>query len=187
MKAERMPAAESVAGAPAPAEPEDIRRPLSAGGPGFLRVRLRLDEPGHLTVRAVRFVAGASVAAEPLRSGHVYEVIANGRTVAAGNLADLGVRRSYGNPQAGQHGHLDIRDPNPEFTVRIPAGELSEAEAGAAEVRLYELAEAAPLSARTVARLPAARLVASTGLGPLGHLPEEARAEVARALRGSPS
>lgn len=184
---ERMPPPESVTGTPAPAEPADIRRPLTPGGTGFLRVRMQLVDGSRLTVRAVRFVPDASIAEEPPRPGHVYEVVADGRTVTSGNLTDLGVRRSYGDPDAppDRRGHLIIRDPDPEFTVRIPAGELSQAEAEQAEVRLYELADvpaAAHMRVR-LAQFPAARLVATTGPGPLGRLPQEGRAQVARALR----
>jgi hypothetical protein len=71
-----------------------------------------------------------------------YEVtVGSKRRIAAGSIADVGVNRSFPNPQAvpGQEGHFFVELPSYEFNVRIPRESLSPSTLPRAEIAIYRV------------------------------------------------
>jgi hypothetical protein len=164
-------------------EPGSAAQP--AAGPGFLRLRLRWSE-GRLHVVSARFVDGGHPHPVSARSGHVCELRVGDRSVATGNVPDLGVRRSFPDPQGPperQVHHLGTVA-EPEFNLQVPAGALQPDEMDAAVVTLYdvsaEAAAAGPLL-RLHQRPQAAQPIAATDPGDLARLPDPLTAEIRRA------
>ena len=124
------------------------QKPRSGDGPGRpsqqyvrLRVRVRGD---RLTVLDSHLVDGPLAAPTTLHGAGVYEVTVGDRLVHAAAIPDLWLeQRSFPNPEGppDQRGHhLTERAPS-EFSVRIPAEELTADTIGAVQVRLHRLIE----------------------------------------------
>ena len=155
-----------------------------------LRVRVRGD---RLTVLDSHLVDGPLTAPATLQGAGAYEVTVGDRLVHAAAVPDLGfTQRSFPNPDGppDQHGHHFTDRPAGEFSVRIPAGELTADTIGAVQVRLHRLTEpvsgvqagAEPLRAQLHERAePVAEL---TGL-PDSVLPEAIEARGGRTGQGS--
>jgi hypothetical protein len=151
-----------------------------------LRVRLSGE---RLAVIDSRLMPGPLVADQALVGSHAYEVVVAGRLVHTGSLPDLGVQRSFANPQATEGvetGHHIAERKTVDFTVRVPAGEVTAETLGHVEVVLLRVKgevridrlDDEPVSTRFEHELrPVARL---------SGLPDEALPEVIRE-RGNPS
>src|SRR5215831_9412346 len=165
-----------------------------AGRPTEQYVRLRVQVRGdRLTVRDSHLVDGPLTAPTTLHGAGVYEVTVGDRLVHAAAVPDLGLdQRSFPNPEGppDQHGHHFTERATSEFSVRIPAEELTVETIGAVQVRLHRLVEPAsgvqieaqPLAAQLQEQVePVAEL---TGL-PESVLPEAIEARGGRTGQGA--
>lgn len=111
-------------------EPPRRRRgsaPAPDADSGYLVLRVRLTGE-RLRVVDSRLMPGPLVADQALTGSHAYEVTVGGRLVHTGSLPDLGVQRSFANPQATEGvetGHHLAERRTVDFTVRVPAGEVT--------------------------------------------------------------
>jgi len=173
------------------------QKPRSSDGSGRpteqyvrLRVRVRGD---RLTVLDSHLVDGPLTAPTTLHGAGVYEVTVGDRLVHAAAVPDLGLeQRSFPNLEGPpeQRGHHFTERATSEFSVRIPAEELTAETIGAVQVRLHRLVEPAsgvrvgaqPLGAQLRERVePIAELV---GL-PASVLPEAIEARRGRTGQGA--
>jgi hypothetical protein len=165
-----------------------------AGSPTEQYVRLRVRVTGdRLTLLDSHLVDGPLAAPSTLRGAGAYEVTAGDRLVHADTVPDLGLeQRSFPNPDGppDQRGHHLTPRRTSEFSVRIPAEEVTPETIGALQVRLHRLAEpvsgvrvgAQPLAAQLSERVePVAELV---GL-PASVLPEAIAARGGRTGQGA--
>ena len=111
-------------------EPPRRRRGAAAPEPeaGYVVLRMRLTGE-RLRVLDSRLMPGPLTADVALTGSHAYEVAVAGRLVHTGSLPDLGVQRSFANPQATEGvetGHHLAARKTVDFTVRVPAAEVTE-------------------------------------------------------------
>jgi hypothetical protein len=114
---------------------------------GYVRLRV-LVKNGELSVVGAKFVAGPLAPIEAAHPGLVYEVMLGLRRVAAGAIADAGVRRSYPDPlgRPGLEGHHVTKLPSYEIAVRVPAEELPMSALPKVRIMLYRWHGEAPSS-----------------------------------------
>jgi hypothetical protein len=119
----------------------------SSGQPAEQYVRLRVQVRGdRLTVLDSHLVDGPLTAPTTLHGAAVYEVTVGDRLVHAAGIPDLGLeQRSFPNLEGppDQRGHHLTERATSEFSVRIPAEELTAQTIGAVQVRLHRLVEPA--------------------------------------------
>lgn len=127
------------------------RKPRSAGsssaGSGAeqyirLRVRVRGD---RLTVLDSHLVDGPLSQTQGFATANAYEVTIGDRLLHAGALPDLGMQRSFGNPEGPpeQQAHHLTERPIFEFTARVPAHEVTAETISTIAVRLHRIKEEA--------------------------------------------
>ena len=173
---------------------QQLRSGDSSGLPPEQYVRLRVQVRGdRMTVLDSHLVDGPLTAPTTLRGAGVYEVTVGDRLVHAAAVPDLGLdQRSFPNLEGppDQRGHHFTERATSEFSVRIPAGELTAETIGTVNVRLHRLVEPAsgvqvgaqPLRAQLHEQVePVAEL---TGL-PESVLPEAIEARGGRTGRGA--
>jgi hypothetical protein len=164
-----------------------------AGAPGERYVRLRMRVRGdRLSVVDSHLVDGPLGQSTSFQGANAYEVTYQDRLLHAGTIPDLGMQRSFPNPEgpADQRGHhLTPRDVF-EFAARVPAHELTAETIGGIRVALHQVQEATsaprlaatPLAVQFEGRMqPVAELV---GL-PESALPERIEARGGTTARGS--
>ena len=154
-------------------------------GPGYLRLRLRVVD-GDARVRGVKFVEGPLDRPDTISAGLSYEAKVGGKRVAVGDVPDFGERRSFPDPtgRAGMERHHLSEIETPEFTVRIPADELSEAQLGELSVSLFRWRGKGPGDHIAVTELSKQPKVAVTRIAALDGLREaDVPAPVRRQLR----
>jgi hypothetical protein len=135
------------------------QRPRSGTGYGrpaeqYVRLRVRV-RGSRLTVLDSHLVDGPLMAPTALHGAAVYEVTVGDRLVFAAAIPDLGQeQRSFPNLEGppDQRGHHFTERLSAEFSVRIPAAELTAETIGAVQVRLHRLA--GPVSGVRVGALP---------------------------------
>ena len=112
------------------------------GQPAEQYVRLRMRLAGdRLTVVDSHLVDGPLLPEKAFGGTNAYEVALGNRLLHAGNLPDLGVQRSFVNPEgpeSQQTHHLAERDVV-EFSARVPAAELTPETVGDVAVRLHRV------------------------------------------------
>ena len=111
-------------------EPPRRRRGAAAPEPesGYVVLRMRLTGE-RLRVLDSRLMPGPLTADVALTGSHAYEVAVAGRLVHTGSLPDLGVQRSFANPEAtegAETGHHLAARRTVDFTVRVPADAVTE-------------------------------------------------------------
>jgi hypothetical protein len=124
-----------------PRSGDSSRRPAEQ----YVRLRVRVSGD-HMSVLDSHLVDGPLTAPTTLRGAGVYEVTVGDRLVHAAAVPDLGLeQRSFPNPEGppDQHGHHFTERATSEFSVRIPAEELTAETIGAVQVRLHRLVEPA--------------------------------------------
>lgn len=124
-------------------EPPRRRRGATAPEPepGYVVLHMRLAGE-RLRVVDSRLMPGPLAADVALTGSHAYEVAVAGRLVHTGSLPDLGVQRSFANPQATEGvetGHHLAARRTVDFTVRVPAGEVTEESLEQVEVVLLRV------------------------------------------------
>lgn len=124
----------------------------AAGGESYLRVRVRV-EGDQATVLDASRVDGPLAAAREARGGFAYQVTVDGRPVAGDAVPDLGVLRSFPNPQSPdprERVHHISKVDSYEFTARIPAERLPADALERVEISLLRITDASralPLAA----------------------------------------
>lgn len=107
-------------------------------GDGYLRLRVRVED-GNLSIEGAKVVEGPLVQDPVLISGLAYEVTVGTRRLAAGQIQDAGVWRSFpdpsGRPALSGHHITVVR--SYEIAVRIPLTGLSMAVLRRANITLY--------------------------------------------------
>lgn len=169
--------------------PEGATRAAAAAedGPGYLRLRLRVVD-GEARVRGVKFVEGPLDRPDTISAGLSYEAKVGGRRVAVGDVPDFGERRSFPDPtgRAGMERHHLSEVEAPEFTVRIPADELGEAQLAELSVDLFRWRGKGPGDHIAVTELSRQPKVAVNRIARLEGLREaDLPAPVRRQLRGA--
>jgi hypothetical protein len=129
--------------------PPRKRRAASSSGGGSgaeqyirLRVRVRGD---RLTVLDSHLVDGPLSQTQVFATANAYEVTVGDRLLHAGELPDLGLQRSFVNPDGPpeEHGHHFTERPVYEFTARVPAHEVTPETISKIAVRLHRIKEEA--------------------------------------------
>ena len=107
-----------------------------------LRVRVRGDQ---LSVVDSQLVDGPLGQVTGFAGSNAYEVTLDDRLLHAGPLPDLGVQRSFPNPDGPQlqQGHFVTERDVFEFTARVPAEALTRETIGRVRLTLHRLTEAA--------------------------------------------
>jgi hypothetical protein len=108
----------------------------------YVRLRIRVNR-GRLSVVDSHLVDGPLGQTTAFPGGNAYEVTLGDRLLHAGALPDLGVQRSFANPQGPpeQRGHYLTEQRVFEFTARVPAAELTPETIGQTAVRLHRVKE----------------------------------------------
>ncbi len=106
----------------------------------YLRLRLRVEN-SEISIVEARKVEGPLTMPYKIDGNLAYEVTVGSNKIAAGSIADVGVNRSFPNPQAppGQEGHFFVELPSYEFNVRIPRESLSPSTLPNAEIAVYRV------------------------------------------------
>jgi hypothetical protein len=112
----------------------------------YIRMRIRVRE-GQLSVVDSHLVDGPLSQASGFSGGNAYEVTLDDRLLHAGALPDLGVQRSFVNPDPKapreQKGHHLGERRVYEFMARVPASEVTRDTIGRIAVRLHRVKEEA--------------------------------------------
>jgi hypothetical protein len=110
----------------------------------YLRLRLRVEN-SEISIVEAHKVDGPLIMPDTIDGNLAYEVTVGSNRIAVGSIADVGVNRSFPNPQVpGQEGHFFVELPSYEFNVRIPREALSPSTLPKAEIALYRVK--APIS-----------------------------------------
>ena len=106
----------------------------------YLRLRLRVEN-SEISVVEAHKVDGPLIMPDTIDGNLAYEVTVGSNRIAAGSITDVGVNRSFPNPQgvSGQEGHFFVELPSYEFNVRIPRDDLSPSTLPKAEVAIYRV------------------------------------------------
>ncbi|MEK8229251.1 hypothetical protein NKG05_30085 [Oerskovia sp. M15] len=137
-------------------------------------------------MRGVKFVEGPLDRPDTISAGLSYEAKVGGKRVAVGDVPDFGERRSFPDPtgRAGMERHHVTEIEAPEFTVRIPADALSEAQLAELSVDLFRWRGKGPGDHISVTALSKQPKVAVTRIARLDGLREaDLPAPVRRQLR----
>lgn len=124
------------------------RRGRGAGGGSdreqYVRLRMRMSH-GRLSVVDSHLVDGPLGQGTAFAGSNAYEVTLGDRLLHADALPDLGVQRSFPNPEGPpeQRGHYLTERSVFEFVARVPAAELTRDTIGEITVRLHRLKEEA--------------------------------------------
>ncbi|MFL5959963.1 MAG: hypothetical protein ACJ75G_06855 [Gaiellaceae bacterium] len=112
----------------------------SAGREQYVRLRVRVHR-GRLSIVDSHLVDGPLGQATGFPAGNAYEVTVGDRLLHAGALPDLGVQRSFSNPEGPpeQRGHYISERSTYEFTARVPAEEVTPDTIGKIAVRLHRV------------------------------------------------
>jgi hypothetical protein len=113
-------------------------------GPQYVRLRIRL-RGDQMSVLDSHLVDGPLGQVTGFPGTNAYEVTLDGRLLHAGALPDLGVQRSFPNPDGPrlQQGHFMTERDVVEFMARVPAEELTPESIGRVRVTLHRVTEEA--------------------------------------------
>jgi hypothetical protein len=148
--------------------PPQTEAKAAAESESYIRLRVRVEN-GEMSVVESHEIEGPLSEPSELRGTHAYELTIRSTRLHAGSIPDLGVWRSFPDPEGPlEHRGHHITEPSTfEFNVRVPRKALSASTLSKAEIALYRVKEptqnlmltAAPLSdtsgreLREVARL----------------------------------
>lgn len=124
--------------------PKDAGASRSASeepGQGYVRMRVRVRD-GELRVLDARLVDGPLTQASSFPGHNLYEVTLDGRLLHAGALPDLGIQRSFPDPDAKEGprvGHHFADRTAFEFTARVPAGDVTTENVARVELTLHRI------------------------------------------------
>jgi hypothetical protein len=120
----------------------------------YVRIRIRVRND-RLSVIDSHLVDGPLAQTRGFAGRNAYEVTVGDRLLHAEAIPDLGVQRSFVNPSGPpeERGHHFTERPIYEFTVRVPASEVSRETIGKMAVRLHRLKDEARTDRLTSAPL----------------------------------
>ena len=117
------------------------------GGEGYVRLRVHVDEDGATSIVDSHFVNSALAQPSTIHGNFVYEVTEGEKRLHLDSIPDLGVYRSFVNPdgplEERQHHIYELK--TYEFDVRVPARELAEAALPKVAITLYRVKDARPV------------------------------------------
>lgn len=125
-------------------QPPTARSGAKAPGEAYVRLRVRVSD-GQLTIVDSHLVEGPLGQPTGFSGANAYEVTLDDRLLHAGALPDMGVQRSFANPEgpAEQHQHFVTDRGVYEFSARVPAHEVTPETVGQIAVRLHRVKDAA--------------------------------------------
>jgi hypothetical protein len=120
--------------------------PTGEQQPGYVRLRLRVDEAGAIAVVGAKAVEGPLVESK-LQGALAYEITLGQKRIAAGAIPDAGERRSFPDPKGRGEmaGHHVSPLPTYDVNVRVPKAQVSAASLPRLQIRLYRLKAELPL------------------------------------------
>jgi hypothetical protein len=137
---------------------DQVPRPaaVAEAEPGSVRLRLRITN-GRVSVIGVHAVPGVMPQPQRLDFGLAYEIKNGNRRVAVGTVPDVGMRRSYPDPEgrAGMQGHHLQALESIEVNLRLPQREFSAAALPRLNVQLFRMKSQPP--AAHIAAMPLAQ------------------------------
>jgi hypothetical protein len=125
------------------APPSGPRR-ARAGASGYVRLRIRMDE-GEMSIVDTQHVDSELELPAALYGGNAYDVTLGDRLLHADSVPDVGVSRSYPNPDPDappeqRHHHIHELSMY-EFDVRVPLADLTPADLAKVEIAYYRVKE----------------------------------------------
>lgn len=125
---------------------------------GYVRLRVRMDD-GEMSIVDTHHVDSELALPTKLQGANAYDVTLGDRLLHADSIPDVGVSRSFPNPDPNappeQHGHHFHELSMYEFDVRVPVGDLAKADLPKVAITYYRVKEHtgdAPLAARPLAQ-----------------------------------
>jgi len=119
---------------------------ISPGGEGYVRLRVRVGEDGGTSIVDSHFVESTLVQPSAIYGNFAYEVTEGEKRLYLDSIPDLGVFRSFVNPdgplEERQHHMYELK--TYEFDVRVPARDLTAAALPKVVITLYRVKEARP-------------------------------------------
>jgi hypothetical protein len=115
-----------------------------AGASGYVRLRIRMDE-GEMSIVDTHYVDSELEMPAALYGGNAYDVTLGDRLLYADSVPDVGVSRSYPNPDPDappeqRHHHFHTLSMY-EFDVRVPLTDLEPADLAKVEIGYYRVKE----------------------------------------------
>ena len=115
-----------------------------AGASGYVRLRIRIDE-GEMSIVDTHHVDSELELPAALHGGNAYDVTLGDRLLHADSVPDVGVSRSFPNPDPDappeqRHHHIHQLSMY-EFDVRVPLADLTPADLGKVEIAYYRVKE----------------------------------------------
>ena len=106
----------------------------------YLRLHLRVEN-GKMSIVDAHTVEGPLVMQSEIEGNLAYEATLGSKQIAVGSVADVGVNRSFPNPQGipGQQGHYFIELPSYQFNIRLPRNDLSPSTLPKVGISLYRV------------------------------------------------
>jgi hypothetical protein len=116
------------------------------GGEGYVRLRVRVEEDGGASIVDSHFVDSTLIEPSAIHGNFVYEVTEGDKRLHLDSIPDLGVFRSFvnpdGPPEERQHHIYELK--TYEFDARVPAPQLAAAALPKVAITLYRVKEARP-------------------------------------------
>lgn len=136
----------SQAAAPESYADQTAAKRKALGGEGYVRLRVRVDEDGGASVVGSHYVDSTLIEPSAIHGNFVYEVTEDGKRLHLDSIPDLGVFRSFvnpdGPPEERQHHIYELK--SYEFDARVPAQGLAAAALPKVAITLYRVKEARP-------------------------------------------
>jgi hypothetical protein len=125
-------------------EDQTARGRASPTGKGYVRLRVHVGENGETSIVDSHFVAGDLVRPSALQGQFAYEVTEGRTRLHLDSIPDLGVFRSFVNPDGPpeERSHHMYELQTYDFDVRIPVDELAAAALSKVAIKLYRVKEA---------------------------------------------
>ena len=125
-------------------EDQTAGRRASPAGKGYVRLRVHVGENGEASIVDSHFVAGDLVQPSALHGQFAYEVTEGQTRLHLDSIPDLGVFRSFVNPdgplEERKHHIYELK--TYDFDVRVPVDELAAAALSKVAIKLYRVKEA---------------------------------------------
>jgi hypothetical protein len=133
---------------PGPAQPD------ATAGEQYIRLRVTVRND-QLSVLDSHLVDGPLAQTTGFSGSHAYEITVGDRLLHAGALPDLGVQRSFVNPNgpADQQGHHFTERRAFEFMARVPAHEVTRETISDMAIRLHRIKDGAQTNTLSAAPL----------------------------------
>lgn len=119
-------------------------RATTAAGEGYVRLRIHVDEGGEASIVASHFVKSTLVQPSMLQGNYAYEVTEGENRLHLDSIPDLGVFRSFVNPDGPleEHKHHMYELKSYDYDVRVPVENLVAGELSNVMIKLYRVKDA---------------------------------------------